>query len=272
MHLDLTTSSQSIAGTDTKRTLGMITADPTTVVHVLAADVGSVSGTANGVVIAELTAKTPEIQISDGSTYLYYVLKQGSAPSAIWCDAQSLPGQTPATATSIGGDKMSVAPADPANPIAVGTNDARVPPTPTTAGKLVYDTGAAYAETGVGTAHQVLHGAAGAPTWSAVDLASADVTGVLPAANVDPLEVPSNVQIVADAATLVAGTATVNTGITVKAGSKFLAIRNKPDATAAHWGKLSTTGAVVGAPSTGAITINSDNVADTSSVTLVIFG
>jgi len=53
-------------------------------------------------------------------------------------------------------------------------------PTHTAVGKLVYDTGSAYAETAAGTATQVLHGGgAGAPTWSGVSL-SADVTGTLP--------------------------------------------------------------------------------------------
>ncbi len=65
---------------------------------------------------------------------------------------------------------------------AVVTADTRLAPGPTTAGKMVYDTGAAYAETGAGTSSQVLHGAAGAPTWAAVALAS-EVSGVLPIAN-----------------------------------------------------------------------------------------
>lgn len=54
-------------------------------------------------------------------------------------------------------------------------------PTHTAAGKLVYDTGAAYAETGAGTAHQLLHGAAGAPVWGAVDLTNEVGVSLLPA-------------------------------------------------------------------------------------------
>ena len=61
-------------------------------------------------------------------------------------------------------------------------NDTRLPPAPSGAGKLAYDTGAAYAATAAGTTTQVLHGAAGAPTWAAVSL-TADVTGTLPLAN-----------------------------------------------------------------------------------------
>ena len=57
-------------------------------------------------------------------------------------------------------------------------------PTPTAVGKLIYDTGSAYAETAAGTSTQVLHGnAAGSPTWSAVSL-TADVTGTLPIDNI----------------------------------------------------------------------------------------
>lgn len=62
-------------------------------------------------------------------------------------------------------------------------NDSRLAPTPTENGKLIYDTGSAYAETGVGTTHQLLHGATGSPTWGAVDLSS-EVTGTLPASSV----------------------------------------------------------------------------------------
>jgi hypothetical protein len=55
----------------------------------------------------------------------------------------------------------------------------------TTAGKIYFDTGTTVGETAAGTAHQVLHGAAGAPTWSAVDL-TADVSNQLPMANIAP--------------------------------------------------------------------------------------
>jgi hypothetical protein len=153
---------------------------------------------------------------------------------------------------------------------AAATLSAQGSPAPTAAGKLLYDTGAAYAETAAGTVHQVLHGAAGAPTWSAVDL-TADVTGLLPDANVNPAN-NGGVQVVQDAGTMVAGSLVVSSGITVRAGSKFLPVRNNPDATAAHWGKLSTGSAVVGGPGTGSITVSSSNAADTSSVSLVIFG
>jgi|HubBroStandDraft_3_1064219.scaffolds.fasta_scaffold00080_14 hypothetical protein len=143
-------------------------------------------------------------------------------------------------------------------------------PTPTAAGKLLYDTGTAYAETAAGSTQQVLHGAAGAPTWGAVDL-TADVTGLLPGANISPAA-NSNVQVVQDAGTMSAGSLVVNTGITVTATSKFLVTRNDPDVVAAHWGKLSAGSPVVGGPGTGSVTISSANAADTSSVSLTIFG
>lgn len=62
-------------------------------------------------------------------------------------------------------------------------NDTRLNPAPSGAGKLIYDTGSAYAETAAGTSTQVLHGAAGSPTWGAVSL-TADVTGTLPIGNI----------------------------------------------------------------------------------------
>ena len=64
------------------------------------------------------------------------------------------------------------------------TTSTKLNPTPTAVGKLIYDTGSAYAETAAGTSTQVLHGsAAGSPTWSAVSL-TADVTGTLPIGNI----------------------------------------------------------------------------------------
>lgn len=167
-----------------------------------------------------------------------------------------------------------------ANPIALGTTaltfsafataTGGVLPNPTGAGKLAYDTGAAWAETAAGTTHQLLHGAVGAPTWGAVDLAT-EVSGLLPDANISPAA-NGFIQVIPDAGTMVAGSLVVSSGITVRAGSKFLAIRNLPDVVAAHWGKLSTGSAVVGGPGVGSITITSSNALDTSSITLLIFG
>lgn len=45
-------------------------------------------------------------------------------------------------------------------------NDTRLPPSPSGAGKLIYDTGSAYAANAVGTSGQILvSGGAGSPTW-----------------------------------------------------------------------------------------------------------
>lgn len=47
-------------------------------------------------------------------------------------------------------------------------NDTRLPPAPSAAGKLLYDTGSAYAALAAGTAgQQLISGGAGAPTWNA---------------------------------------------------------------------------------------------------------
>jgi hypothetical protein len=96
-------------------------------------------------------------------------------------------------------------------------------------------------------------------------------TGVLPAANMDPA-FNADIQVVQDAGTMVAGSLVVSSGITIRAGSKVLVTRNNPDATAAHWGKLSSGTLVVGGPGVGSVTVTSSNVADTSSVSLTIFG
>lgn len=57
-------------------------------------------------------------------------------------------------------------------------NDTRLSPTPSAAGKVVYDNGSGYTSTAVGTSSQVLHGGVN-PTFSAVILSS-DVSGTLP--------------------------------------------------------------------------------------------
>jgi hypothetical protein len=116
-----------------------------------------------------------------------------------------------------------------------------------------------------------LGGTGSTATAPVLALGSGKQSGVLPAANMDPL-FNANVQVVQDAGALVAGTVTLSSGITVTATSKFMVFRNKPDTTPGHWGKLSTASPVVGGPGTGAITINSDNAADTSGVSLLIFG
>ena len=60
-------------------------------------------------------------------------------------------------------------------------NDTRLSPAPSGAGKIVYDTGSAYAAAAAGTSTTVLHGGT-APSFSAVSL-TADVSGTLPLAN-----------------------------------------------------------------------------------------
>lgn len=60
-------------------------------------------------------------------------------------------------------------------------NDTRLNPTPSSAGKVVYDNGTGYTSSAVGTSAQVLHGGVN-PTFSAVALGN-DVSGTLPKAN-----------------------------------------------------------------------------------------
>ena len=87
MHLDLSTSAQSVAGATPSRSFAMIAPDPTTVVDIYAADYAGASGSTSGALIKELTQKTPKVELTDSSTFVYYVVKQGSAPTAIWMDA-----------------------------------------------------------------------------------------------------------------------------------------------------------------------------------------
>lgn len=125
-HLDLTTTSQSIAGASAARSFAMVTTDKNTVVHILAADGTGVTDTTACAFVTELTYKNPSINVTDGSTNLLYALKGGTAPSAIWCDAPTSNAVPVAGAATSGAVQLSVAPASPATPIAVGTLDPRV--------------------------------------------------------------------------------------------------------------------------------------------------
>jgi hypothetical protein len=60
--------------------------------------------------------------------------------------------------------------------------------------------------------------------------------------------------------------------VTIRSTAKVVAIRNQPDAIAAHWGKLSVGTVTPGGNGVGSVVVNSSNASDTSSVTLVIFG
>mgnify|MGYP006340090163 CR=1 FL=1 len=87
----------------------------------------------------------------------------GNVPSAALTSvpASSLTGTIPIAAIPTGTSSSTVT---------IG-NDARLPPTPTTAGKTIYDTGSGYAETNVGTSSQVLIGGT-APSFGNVPSAA----------------------------------------------------------------------------------------------------
>lgn len=106
-----------------------------------------VSGASAGLVYTLTTAPT----ITLGSTALTFALAVTTMPDA--------------STTVVGGTKLSVAPASPTSPIAVGTNDPRVPPTPSGAGKVPYDNGTAYVAAAAGTAGQAFMGGA-APAFA----------------------------------------------------------------------------------------------------------
>lgn len=107
---------------------------------------------------SETAAGTTSQVLIGGSTPSF-----GNVPSAALTavPASSLTGTIPIAAIPTGTSSSTVT---------IG-NDARLPPTPTTAGKTIYDTGSGYAETNVGTSSQVLIGGT-APSFGNVPSAA----------------------------------------------------------------------------------------------------
>lgn len=89
-HIDLTTTSQSMATLDENRQFAMTTTDATTIVYVMSTDTSGV--TSGGVLVQVLTYTNPLARVKDTSAFLYYVVHQGSAPTAAWVDADAAPG------------------------------------------------------------------------------------------------------------------------------------------------------------------------------------
>lgn len=78
-----------------------------------------------------------------------------------------------ATTTVQGTVVVSVAPASATNPIALGQNDPRVLPSPSTVGKTIYDNGSAYVALANGTTGQVLTATtSAAPSWTTITIPS----------------------------------------------------------------------------------------------------
>jgi hypothetical protein len=122
----------------------------------------------------------------------------GSGNLQFFPAASALPppttGTTLATAALAGITKLSTAADDAADPIAVGDNDTRMPPAPSAATKMLYDTGTAYSATGAGTAGQIPVINAGATAPAMVSI-SGDATmlstGALTVAKVNGTSVPA---------------------------------------------------------------------------------
>jgi hypothetical protein len=114
VHLDLSTTAVSVAGATPSRSYQMLTTDPTTVVDIVAADNAGASGASNGVVIKELTFQSPRAQVTDSSTYVYYVVKQGTPPNEIWMDAADaiVPGLTVWSVVSATSDPFQANPGE----------------------------------------------------------------------------------------------------------------------------------------------------------------
>lgn len=137
----------------------------------------------------------------------------------------------------------------------LASNSTKLPPAPSAAGKIVYDNASAYVALAAGAANRVLHSnGAAAPTWGQVDL-TADVTGALPVANL---------AIQTGSVTLISGTKTINTGITIAAGSTIWVQLTTPGGVTGAGYKIS--GRVNGGPGTGTFIITSIAAADGSTV------
>ena len=103
----------------------MLTPDPTTVVIILAADAVGTTLLQNGVQITQLTAQNPRVQSTDSSTFVYYAVTQGGAPSQIWMDAID-GGGAAAAAWSVIGPVSSASPASPGQLVLVSTSGGAV--------------------------------------------------------------------------------------------------------------------------------------------------
>jgi len=137
---------------------------------------------------SETAAGTTSQVLIGGSTPSF-----GNVPSAALTSvpASSLTGTIPIAAIPTGTSSSTVT---------IG-NDARLPPTPTTAGKTIYDTGSGYAETNVGTSSQVLIGGT-APSFGNVP--SAALTSV-PASALTGTVAEVNGGLASDISSLTAG-------------------------------------------------------------------
>ena len=137
---------------------------------------------------SETAAGTTSQVLIGGSTPSF-----GNVPSAALTSvpASSLTGTIPIAAIPTGTSSSTVT---------IG-NDARLPPTPTTAGKTIYDTGTGYAETNIGTSSQVLIGGT-APSFGNVP--SAALTSV-PASSLTGTVAEVNGGLASDISGLTAG-------------------------------------------------------------------
>lgn len=133
-HVDLATTSVSVAALAAERTYACTSTDTNTVVAFFSADAASAAASA-GVPLVDspaasrkfFTVKAGESKrITDGSTYVGYQVIKGGAPTAVWVDGAAASPGSASSSSSLGSVQMSVAPAVAPTPIVVGTNDPRV--------------------------------------------------------------------------------------------------------------------------------------------------
>jgi hypothetical protein len=129
VHLELQPFALSVAGVTSSRSYAMLTTDPTSVVLILAADALGASGLAHGVQIAQLTAQNPRVQVTDSSSFVFYLVTQGvstgQSKPIVWMDAVDGAGAA-LTALSVVPVFTSTATASPGQIVLVKTSPATI--------------------------------------------------------------------------------------------------------------------------------------------------
>jgi hypothetical protein len=117
-HIDLTTTSQSMASLDNNRQFAMTPGDATTIVYVMSTD--NAGATTGGVIVAVLNAANPMVRVSDTAAYLYYAVPPlTTAPMAVWVDANPALGVSSVPYWTVSGPSVG-APWGASHPLVAG--------------------------------------------------------------------------------------------------------------------------------------------------------
>lgn len=105
MHIQLTTSTQSLDGFSEDRTVGCTSSDSNTAIGLF---VANSAGQSTGVQLLDergrpvIVEAGTTMKVRDGSTFVAYALLRGSAPSAVWVDAPAVAVTAAATLAVFG--------------------------------------------------------------------------------------------------------------------------------------------------------------------------